>query len=414
MRPLARWGHLRNELYPLGFFGLLFMNTLFNQWIVFSQSARGKVGGVGTLLLVGYVLQGLANPVVGLTGDRLRAQWGTRRPLVLVAAVPLLVVFGLLWRQPTSTWLVPVYCVVFAFVMQPYISLLPSIATTERVRLRMTLTGSFCALAAAGAALLAGPLLVERSGFGSLATVGAGAFVLALLVPVLLIREAKVSPVTAPSVGSLFQLTELFRAPTVRRFVVGSLLLTATLMSLVVSAPWVAGAILGRGQSATAVLNGFLVAGMLVSVALLGRLGKRFTPLALMRVGALVGVGVLVVLGAATLFPAHDATLVACAGGFFVLGYLALSVLALPSLVAAKLSDEDGRGREGLFFGLSGVATGFGNALGAFVASTLIGVGRDASDPVGVRATVVAACGMAIVAARVLPPAPSPRTGAWG
>lgn len=390
---------LLNELYPLGFFGLLFTNTLFNQWIVYSNGQRR----VGAVMLVGYVLQGLANPLLGLAGDRLRASFGTRRPLSLLAAPLMLGVFFSLWSDTAPVVLVLAYCLLFTTVMQPYLALLPSVAATPQLRLRMTLTGSFFGLAASGAALLAGPLLVQRLGFGALAKVGAAVFVTTLLVPLLVVREAKVNPADARGKGSPAELFEVLRRPAVARFVLGSLLLTATLMALVVSGPFVAGAVLHEPQSATAVLNGFLVAGMLVAVGLLAKLGKRVAPLSLMRAGATVGVSVLVVLGGVTLLEPSHLSWALCAAGFFVLGYLALSVLALPSLVVAKLADEDGKGREGVFFGLSGIATGFGNAVGAFTASSLLPLARDAADPTGLQATLIVAAVLAVTALFALP-----------
>jgi Na+/melibiose symporter-like transporter len=396
-----------NELYPVGFFGLIFVNTLFNQWTVYAHAPPGSRAGagVGTLMLMGYLLQGLLNPLVGLAGDRMRARGGTRRLLSLGAAPLLLAVFATLWRESSPVVLALGYCLLFTVVMQPWVSLLPAIATTPQVRLRMTLTGALMALVASGVALLAGPLLVERFGLGALSSVGAVVFVLTVLIPAVLVREpAARAPARMDSSGPLMeQLAAVGRSVVVRRFVAGSMLLTATLMSLVVSAPYVAGAVLHRSQSATSVLNGFLVAGMLVSVAVLARLGKRVAPLTLLLAGAVVALCVLVVLSGVTVLPPGPVTWTVCAAGFFALGSVALSVLVLPSLVAAKLSDEDGRGREGLFFGLSGVATCFGNALGAFAASNLLSLARDASDPTGLQATLAIATLFAAAAVVVLP-----------
>jgi predicted MFS family arabinose efflux permease len=83
------------------------------------------------------------------------------------------------------------------------------------------------------------------------------------------------------------------------------------------------------------------------------------------------------------------------------LGYVALTVVAIPSRAAARLAAE-GRDREGLFFGLSGLANGLGNALGAFAASALL-----ASHTLeGVRATIAFAGLAALAAALALPRPP--------
>ncbi len=157
----------RNELYPLGFFGLLFVNTLFNQSIVFSHSSGS---GTGALLLSGFVLQGLANPAVG--SDWVRRRFGSRRLVFVLSAPALLLVDAALWWPGAPMVLAPLYCFAYAAVTQPYLALLPAVARDEKTRLRFTLVGALCALLAAAAALLLGPAVIARFGFEGLATIG--------------------------------------------------------------------------------------------------------------------------------------------------------------------------------------------------------------------------------------------------
>jgi hypothetical protein len=52
---------------------------------------------------------------------------------------------------------------------------------------------------------------------------------------------------------------------------------------------------------------------------------------------------------------------------------------------------------------LSGVATGFGNAVGAFAASSLLPLARDAGDSTGLQATIAVSAVLAIASVFVLP-----------
>jgi Na+/melibiose symporter-like transporter len=204
----------RNELYPLGFLGLLFVNTLFNQWIVFSHSSGG---GTGALLLAGFTLQGLANPGIGHGSDWVRRRFGSRRWVFLISAPALLLINAGLWWPGAPTVLAPLYCVAYSMVMQPYLALLPAVAADEKTRLRLTLEGAVFALLAAAAALLVGPWAISRFGFEGLAAIGCGVLVVVLIIPLLLVKEAPLSDAVKPAGSGLFvQLRELLSEPASR------------------------------------------------------------------------------------------------------------------------------------------------------------------------------------------------------
>jgi Na+/melibiose symporter-like transporter len=378
-------------LYPAGFFGFLFLNTLFNQWVVVAHASAGP------LLLVGYAAQGLLSPFWGHLGDRARARFGTRRVLTL-AAVPvvLLAFWGALTAQAPAA-VVLLYCLCFSVALQPYLALIPSLAATDSARAHAMTVGMAFALGAAAAALVAGPLVVQRFGLGGLALAGAAVFALTSGLPALLVRERADGGKAALAPGRLWAaLREALGGAQARRFVAGATLLTATQMALVVSGPFVAGALLARPVAATAVLNGFLVAGLFGALGLMVRFGRRAHPLTLLRAGAVLASATLAVLGLVTLLPPSRLADLLCAACFLCLGSLALAVVALPPLVASRLSEA---GREGVFLGLSGASNGFGNALGALVASSLVQGGTRA----GLQLTIAFAAASAALAAIVLP-----------
>ena len=96
----------------------------------------GSLSGVGALLFVGYLLMALVNPWIGGWSDRLRTRWGRRRPLIALATPALAAMFALIWTRALPAWVaIPLYCVLFVVVVQPYAALLPSVASEERVRL---------------------------------------------------------------------------------------------------------------------------------------------------------------------------------------------------------------------------------------------------------------------------------------
>ena len=63
---------------------------------------------VGLILLLGRIWDAVNDPLVGIISDRLTTRWGRRRPMMLMAALPLGVLFALLWFRPpaaSTPWL---------------------------------------------------------------------------------------------------------------------------------------------------------------------------------------------------------------------------------------------------------------------------------------------------------------------
>nr|WP_302054116.1 MFS transporter [Sphingomonas tagetis] len=57
----------------------------------------------GTTLLVGLLIDAVADPLIGLISDNTRSKWGRRYPYLLYGSVPLALLFGLLFSIPS--WL---------------------------------------------------------------------------------------------------------------------------------------------------------------------------------------------------------------------------------------------------------------------------------------------------------------------
>ena len=51
---------------------------------------------VGLILLLGRIWDAVNDPLVGVISDRLSTRWGRRRPMMLMAALPLGLLFALL------------------------------------------------------------------------------------------------------------------------------------------------------------------------------------------------------------------------------------------------------------------------------------------------------------------------------
>lgn len=91
----------------------------------------------GTVMLVGRIVDGTIDPFLGLLTDRTRTRWGRRSPYFLWLALPVAVVYVLLWSPPhlASQTALFVWCTVtyvlsvitFSAVMTPYAALAPEL-----------------------------------------------------------------------------------------------------------------------------------------------------------------------------------------------------------------------------------------------------------------------------------------------
>lgn len=416
---------LRNELYPLGFLGVILVDTLFKQWVVYfyappearvgpggAAAAIGSAKGIGVFLLLGFLLQALAGPWIGQLSDRLRTPFGRRRPVILVCLPILALAFVGTWQGWAPSWLaVPTYCLAFTLVAGPYLTLLPSLAAEERTRVRMSLTGAVLALVGLGCALLGGPKLIEAQGFGALAWLGLAGLGLTVLPATLLLREAE--PEGEPAAGGLAgyarELKEVAAVPGLLRFLVANGLLQGGFAALVIAAPFITEALLQEPRAATARLNGVLFVGMLLTIPLVGVSARWIRSGGQIRAAAATGALTLLVLGGLTVLGSSEAPApLRWAVGFGLLGLPAMAGMALPPVILAAFADADGQDRQGAVFGLNGGAINLGNALAAIGTTSLLDLGKTAANPTGVRAVVLGVGVVFLLAALTFPKTPEP------
>ena len=131
---------------------------------------------VGVLLLVGRIVDGFAEPVVGYLSDRAQTRFGRRRPFVAVGApIMVLSLLGLFFppfgpgrHVETAVYLVAlntIFWCAFTMVGAPYLALLPEIArsTEARTRISSMMTG-FSVLVIIVGNLFLGPLVAAWHG----------------------------------------------------------------------------------------------------------------------------------------------------------------------------------------------------------------------------------------------------------
>lgn len=103
-------------LYASGDFTGTFASTIVGIFYLYFLTTTMQINPAiaGLIILVGNAWDAISDPLVGAWSDRLRTQQGRRRPFLLWSALPLMLVFALLWIIPQSFSLVP--RIVYAFI----------------------------------------------------------------------------------------------------------------------------------------------------------------------------------------------------------------------------------------------------------------------------------------------------------
>jgi glycoside/pentoside/hexuronide:cation symporter, GPH family len=121
--------------------------------------------------LVGIVWDAVNDPLIGLISDRLRTQWGRRRPFLLWFAIPFGLSFIILWSAPNwDSQIALLMYVTLSFMISdtlttlvavPFMSLTPELTPDYDERTSLTSFRSFFQLLGALSMVIAAPSIVD-------------------------------------------------------------------------------------------------------------------------------------------------------------------------------------------------------------------------------------------------------------
>jgi len=369
----------------------------------------------GAALVVGRVMDAVADPLVGYWSDRVKTRWGRRKPFIFVGAPLLALMFVLLWTPPTPdeslvngiylAVVASVFFFAFTLVVCPYLAMLPEISSDAAERVRLTSwQGAFNVIGAIGGMLIAG-FLIDHHGYRVMSLCFAPAVLLCSWAPLLVKTRAEGAP---PSDFPLRRaLTETLRNPYFVPYVVAQLLFWMSLRIVMAALPKIVEvrAKVSETQQGIVMAAGLFVAALLFPFmpALAKRLGKRrilggaMIHFAVMT-GLLAGLGSLPVplsaLGQAVLIMALAGPAIA-------------ALFTLPNAMVADIVDMDeqqtGQRREAIYFGVQGLIVKAGLGLGVGIAAVELGhFGETAARQGGFAVTAITAMALALLAAAVL------------
>ena len=146
----------KKVLYGIGQLGVTIPSFFLSTYIfVFYSPLNGEkilsASLVGTAVFLGTLVQALANPFIGSWSDKLNFKIGRRRFFIITGTIPLALFFALVWLPPFEGFIMAVllffylisFNFLFAYVVLPYLALIPEISTESDDRVVLTTISAY-------------------------------------------------------------------------------------------------------------------------------------------------------------------------------------------------------------------------------------------------------------------------------
>jgi GPH family glycoside/pentoside/hexuronide:cation symporter len=370
-------------LYSAPISGLGFMFLFTSMYLMkYATDVLGIApAAMGLIFLVSRVWDGISDPLAGFLSDRTQTRWGRRRPWLFVGALPVGILFALMWNPPTALeggdrvlWMgaavVLFYSATTVFGM-PHDSLGAELSTSYLERNRVFgVKRAFFGLGAIPGFAAMGWLASSpdpRGDVAALAVTAAVVTVLLMLVTAVRIRERR-EYLGRGAKRPLRAIGDVLRNPHARLLLAVFVLQQTAVGCITVMTPYFAQYILGDPSAVTWILGAYFVSSLL-AIPFWVQIGHRFEKKSLI-VAAMAVIGV--ALGAIGFLGEGDLRvaiavicLAGCAGG-------GLDVLG-PSLESDVIDFDEhrtGERKEGVYFatwqlaqksanGVAGMLVGF-------------------------------------------------------
>ena len=175
--------------YGTGYIGIAIVTQTMLLWLQYfyapppesGLSTLLPVGWVGWAILLGRIVDAIADPLVGAWSDATRTPLGRRRPFLIYGALPLALSFAALWWAPTVlsdvgrmlylTVMTSAFLFLFTVYTAPYLALLPELATSLQGRVRLATWQGVAQIVGLGIAMIGSGILIDNFGFGAMGVV---------------------------------------------------------------------------------------------------------------------------------------------------------------------------------------------------------------------------------------------------
>jgi len=384
--------------------------------LVSERAFFGVITVTGAALLIGRVVDGLADPIIAALSDNSCSRLGRRKIFLLLSGLPMALCTYLVYTPPypagesvfNGIWLAAVMClfyIAFTAYVNPYLALMSELGHTGALRINIsTYMALFGLLGMVGVTIIFPQLIdsLENSGIGlrrayqitaGWFALGAG-FILYLIT--LAFDERKhCLPGRTAGLGVLESLVKTFAVRPFRIFLIGELFLQFAMNTITLGLIYYAVVIFRQDKSFMTVLAGISIAVALAGFPLVNHLAKKIGKKKVLVSGLLIlGTTTAALFGLS--FRMSGAAFYA---GLILIGLAGLPLAILSILINPTLGDlaraeyaRTGESREAMFFGARAVPLKAAIALAGITFTYLLSVyGKDVAEPLGVQLSILAA-----------------------
>lgn len=386
--------------YGTGYIGIAMVTQTTLVWAAYFYApppesgfpAMLPVAWVGWAILLGRIVDGLVDPLVGAWSDATRSSLGRRRPFLLWGSVPLALTFALLWWPPMAfsdvgrflyfALMLSAFFFFFTVYTAPYLSLLPELADTRGGRVRLATWQGVAQIVGLGIAMIASGPLIDNYGFGVMGLVLAAIALVTYLVTALTVKEEIREHVPTPGLFESMRLT--LRNRPFSYYVGSHVLFWFGFNAVVTGAPYLVTVVMGGSEADTsiALAAAFVVA--VLSFPLVGRMAARRGLKLTMQVSMGALVLALVLWALVGRLPGGLSAFAQGLAVFVVAGFSIGGLFVVPNALVAEVVDYDerltGMRREAMFFGVQGLLIKISMGLSTFAATQLLKWGGFSAD----------------------------------
>jgi len=406
---------VKKLFFGSGSFGWTFLQMTLASYAIYyyappdptKSTAFVPIGIAGSAMLVGRIIDSIADPTIGQWSDVVRTKWGRRMPFLIFGTPPLVLSFVLIWFPPvatTSMWNFVYLSIMFAsfwffytVYVNPYIALIPQLGKTDKDRVDLGISYTIGMGGGMAAFSILVPILIGSIGYQMMGIIVGLFGLIALFAPPLGISEEnrwkEEEEGEEKGLPFLEAIKETINNRPMAIFLVVCFSFGIILNTVMIIAPYIVDVLLRLPEEMATLFYGSLILSGIVFLPLTRKLASIWSKKRVLLIGLLITAGSLPVLAFVDLIgflPTVPLALVlAGLNGFPIIGYYTLENAILGEIVD-KDEEETGFRREGMFSGIRGLIQKLAIGLGAFGSTMIMDVyGYSQYDPTGLRIAIL-------------------------
>lgn len=361
--------------YALGNLGSNIFSQAFATFALFFyiDHLRGPIGAITVVMAIQSVWHAVLNPVLGQLSDRTRSSRGRRIPYIAGLAIPLGVVFALLWHPLVGHAELSIYFLVlvvlfdtlYLAVVLNWTSLFPEMFRTVGERTRAQFSRQAIGIVALMIGVAAPPLIYGHWGWTTMGILLAGIGTLGFLLSLRGSVEMNRAVVASPRPWQLSEPWHLFRSLAgFRRYLATNFLVQVTLGLIPAVLPFYAKYVLHINHGLLSlVLASIFVVALLTVLPWTRWIRYHGSHRAILWAIGFLAIGVMPFIWAKSLLWVLPGTTLI---GIGLAGFLSLADVLLAEVIDLDAS-QSGVRREGLFYGINGFVLRLGVSIQALL-----------------------------------------------